>query len=66
MDDGSLNLTYSLVAASVSGLADLHLQDALEFTIVDDPVINMFDHGILNYQKGKNLVITISVSVCVQ
>jgi len=54
-----------LVAASVPGLADLHLKDAFQFTIVDDPVINMFDNGILDYQAGFNEAITISVSVCV-
>jgi len=59
-----VNLTYSLVAASVPDLDDLHLQDTLQFTIEDDPVIIMFNSGILNYQAGSNEAILISVSVC--
>ncbi|XP_065900650.1 plexin-A2-like isoform X2 [Dysidea avara] len=59
LDNGTLALAYSLVAASVPGLADLHLENALQFTLVDDPEINMFV-DVLNYQAGSNEPITIT------
>jgi len=60
---GVMILAYSLVAASVPGLADLHLQNALHFMIVDDPVI--IEDVVLNYQTGSNTAITILVRVYV-
>jgi len=51
-----------LEAASVPGLNDLHTENALQFSIVDDPVINPFTNGSLNYQAGSNEAIMISVS----
>ena len=66
MDDiinGTLQLRYSLVAASVLGLDNLHLMSQFEIEFVDDPVINCFDEP-LNYQAGSNAPIMITVSIC--
>ena len=59
MDNGTLRLKYSLIAASVPDLSDLHNINALQFTFVADPMIDKFV-DVLNYQAGP---ITISVSV---
>ena len=55
-------LTYSLVAASVPGLDNLHEMSRFEFKFVDDPVITPFN-GVLSYQPGSSMTISITVSV---
>ena len=62
LDNGTLSLNYSLIAASVPELSDLHIFNALQFTFVEDPTIDNFTN-VLNYQAGSNEAITISVSV---
>ena len=65
MDDiinGSLELAYSLVAASVPGLDNLHLMSQFVFVFVDDPVITPFN-GTISYQPGSSMTISITVSV---
>ena len=59
--NGSLELRYSLVAASVPGLDNLHLMSQLQFVFVADPVITSFNEM---YQVGSNGIIIINVSVC--
>ena len=59
--NGTLNLTYSLVAASVPGLDNLHLMSQFVFEFVGDPVVTPFNKPLF-YQAGSNAVITISVS----
>ena len=59
--NGSLELTYSLVAASVPGLDNLHLMSQFVFEFVDDPVITPFNET-LSYQVGFNTPIMITVS----
>ena len=60
--DGSLKLTYSLVAASVPGLDNLHEMSQFAIEFVDDPVITPFNEAISFNQIGTNAAITISVS----
>ena len=60
--NGSLELAYSLVAASVPGLDNLHLMSQLVFEFVDDPVITPFN-GTISYQPGSSMTISITVSV---
>ena len=60
--DGSLELTYSLVAASVPGLDNLHEMSQFAIEFVDDPVITPFNEAISFNQIGSNAAITISVS----
>ena len=62
--NGSLELAYSLVAASVPGLDNLHLMSQLVFVFVDDPVIIPFN-GAISYQPGSSMTISITVSVCI-
>ena len=67
MDDirypGMLELRYSLVAASVPGLDNLHLMPQFVFDfVVDDPVITPFN-GTISYQPGSSMIISITVSV---
>ena len=62
LDNGTLSLNYSLIAASVPELSDLHIFNALQFTFVEDPMIYNFT-DVLNYRAGSNMAITISVSV---
>jgi len=62
LDSRRLILTYSLVAASVPGLSDL--QNELQFTIVDNPLINTFEDGVLGYQTRSNEAVLITVSFC--
>ena len=59
---GTLELRYSLVAASVSGLINLHLMSQFEFKFVDDPMITPFNE-VLTYQRGSSITISITVSV---
>ena len=59
---GSLELTYSLVAASVPGLNNLHLMPQFVFDFVDDPVITPYDR-LISYQPGSSMTISITVSV---
>ena len=61
--NGTLQLTYSLVAASVPGLDNLHLMSQFVIEFVDDPVITPFN--ISGYQAGSNAAITILVSTCI-
>ena len=69
MDDiinGALELRYSLVAASVPGLDNLHLMREFAIEFVDDPVVfNLTE--IIMYERGSNAPITVHVSflVCV-
>ena len=66
MDDiinGTLELRYSLVAASVPGLDNLHLMSQFVIKFVDDPVITAFNETI-SYQPGFNEAIVIIVSAC--
>ena len=62
--DGTLELTYSLVAASVPGLNDLHLMSQFVIEFIDDPEINCFPEPV-NYQAGSNVPIVITVSICI-
>ena len=59
--NGSLELTYSLVAASVPGLDNLHLMSQFVFDFVDDPVITPLKETI-SYQPGSSVTISITVS----
>ena len=61
--NGTLQLTYSLVAASVPGLDDLHLMSQFMIEFVDDPVITPFNET-LSYQVGSNVAIMVTVSIC--
>ena len=58
--NGTLELTYSLVAASVPGLDNLHLMSQFVFAFVDDPVITSFNETI-SYQPGSSMAISITV-----
>ena len=60
--NGTLNFTYSLVAAGVPGLDNLHLMSQFVFEFVDDPVVTPFN-GTMSYQGGSNAVIKIDVSM---
>ena len=60
--NGTLQLTYSLVAASVPGLDNLHLMPQFVIEFVDDPVITPFNET-LSYQVGSDVAIMISVSI---
>ena len=60
--NGTSVLRYSLVAASVPGLDNLHLMSQFAIEFVDDPLIDCFDEP-LNYQAGSNAPITITVSI---
>ena len=65
MDDlinGTLELRYSLVAASIPGLENLHEMSQFVFMFVDDPVITPFDRTI-TYQPRSSMTISITVSV---
>ena len=64
--NGSLELAYSLVAASVPGLDNLHLMSQFVFVFVDDPVITPFN-GAISYQPGSSMTIsfTVSVHICI-
>ena len=59
----TLELRYSLVAASVPGLGNLHLMSQFSIEFVDDPVINCFTEP-MSYRAGSNAPITIAVSIC--
>ena len=61
--NGILQLRYSLVAASVPGLDNLHLMSQFVIKFVDDPMITPFN-GTLSYQVGSNDPIMIAVSMC--
>ena len=61
MENGVLILHYSLVAASVPGLTNLHMRPSLQLEIVDDPEFNRFS-SIVTYQPGSNKTLMISVS----
>ena len=63
--NGTLELRYSLVAASVPGLANLHLMSQFVIEFVDDPVIIPFNET-LSYQPGFNEAIVIIVSACLE
>ena len=58
---GTLELRYSLVAASVPGLSNLHLMPQFEIEFVYDPVITPFTET-LSYLPGSNEAIVILVS----
>ena len=58
----TLELRYSLVAASVPGLDNLHEMSRFEFKFVDDPVITPFNEP-LSYQPGSSMTVSITVSV---
>ena len=60
--NGTLNMTYSLVAASVPDLDNLHLMSQFVIEFVDDPVITPLNE-IIPYQEGSNVAILITVSV---
>ena len=60
--NGTLELRYSLVAASVPGLDNLHLMSQFVIEFVDDPVITPFNET-LSYQPESNVAIMIIVSV---
>ena len=61
--NGALELRYSLVAASIPGLINLHLMSRFEFKFIDDPVITPFK-GTISYQTGSSMTISITVSIC--
>ena len=60
--NGTLGLAYSLVAASVPGLDNLHLMSQFVIEFVDDPVITPFNEAI-SYQPGSSITISITVSI---
>ena len=60
--NGTLELRYSLVAASVPGLTNLHEISRFKFNFVNDPVITPFN-GTISYQPGSSMTISITVSV---
>ena len=60
----TLELRYSLVAASVPGLDNLHLMSQFVIEFVDDPVITPFNET-LSYRPGSNDPIVIAVSMCI-
>ena len=62
--NGTLQLRYSLVAASVPDLDNLHLLSQFIIEFVDDPVITPFNET-LSYQPGSNAAIMIVVSICI-
>ena len=62
--NGTLQLRYSLVAASVPDLDNLHLIPQFVVEFVDDPVITPFNET-LSYQPGSNAAIMIVVSICI-
>ena len=59
--NGTLELRYSLVAASVPGIDNLHLMSQFSIEFVDDPVITPFNETV-SYQPGSNEPIMIAVS----
>ena len=59
LENNTLILTYSLVAGSVPGLSNLHLQVPLQFSVVDDPVFDSFE-DIVMYSSDLELVINVS------
>ncbi|XP_065902814.1 plexin-B-like isoform X2 [Dysidea avara] len=61
VENGVLILHYSLVAASVPGLTNLHMRPSLQLEIVDDPEFNRFS-SIVTYQPGSNKTLMISGS----
>ena len=63
--NGTLQLTYSLVAASVPGLDNLHLISQFVIEFVNDPVITPYNGTISFDQVGSNAAITISVGICI-
>ena len=62
--NGALQVAYSLVAASVPGLDNLHLMSQFVIVFVDDPVVTPFNETISFDQVGSNAAITISVGIC--
>ena len=60
--NGTLELRYSLVAASIPGLENLHEMSQFVFMFVDDPVITPFNET-MSYQPGSSMTISIIVSV---
>ena len=61
---GTLELRYSLVAASVPGLDNLHLMPQFTIEFVNDSIIYNLS-GIIVYEKGSNTPITVRVSLLV-
>ena len=59
---GTLQLRYSLVAASVPGLDNLHLMSPFVINFVDDPVVTPFNETVV-YQRGSSAAIMITVSI---
>ena len=60
--NGTLQLRYSLVAASVPGLDNLHLIPQFVIDLVDDPMVFNLSE-IVSYEAGTNRPITIHVSM---
>ena len=60
--NGLLELRYSLVAASVPGLDNLHEMSQFTFKFVNDPVITPCNETI-SYEPGSSMSISITVSV---
>ena len=64
MDDilnRTLELRYSLVAASVPGLDNLHLMAQFKFQLVNNPVIFILNE-IISYEPGSGVPLIIHVS----
>ena len=59
----TLQLVYSLVAASVPGHDNLHLMSQFVIEIVDDPVITPLNGSIL-YQPNTTITIHVSSHIC--
>ena len=57
-----LILTYSLVAASVPGLDNLHLMSQFMIEFAEDPKIFRFVNETVRYRMGSNVPIEIFVS----
>ena len=60
--NGMLQLNYSLVAANVPDLDNLHLMSQFVIDLVDDPMVFNLSE-IVSYEAGSNRPITIHVSM---
>ena len=67
MDDiinRTLELRYSLVAASVPGLDNLHLMPQFAFQFVSNPVVFKFNETV-SYEPGSGIPLIVYVSAYV-
>ena len=59
--NGTLELRYSLVAASVPALDNLHLMSQFAFKFVNNPLICKFNETV-SYEPGSGMPLIIYVS----